>query len=479
MFRTLNLKQQQLDPDLGYIFLSNFYFHSLAILNFEVLGAICLVILLLVCSALISGSEVAFFSLSPNDIDDLNQENDTASNRILALKEQPRRLLATILISNNFINIGIVILSDFIIKKILPKGDLLNWVEGNSSWLSSQYLSSGQIATGINFFFTIIVVTFLLVLFGEVAPKVYANLNNIKLARFMSGTLSFLNKMFTPISSILVSWTNMIEKRLATRAQQASMTSKEDIDEAIKLTVLKNADSKEEGDILKSLVKFGDVTAKQVMRSRVDVKAVDFRVTFKELTKMVIRTGYSRFPVYDDDLDNITGILYAKDLIGHLDEDENFEWQALIQTDVLYVPEAKKINELLKQFQKERLHMAIVVDEYGGCSGIVTLEDILEEVIGEIKDEFDDDIEIEFKKLDDHNYIFEGKTLLNDVCRVLGIETDTFDEVKEDADSIAGLMLELAGYIPKINSEISFEQYQFKVVSVNRRRIKQVQITIP
>lgn len=193
----------------------------------------------------------------------------------------------------------------------------------------------------------------------------------------------------------------------------------------------------------------------------------------------MIRTGYSRFPVYDDDLDNITGILYAKDLIGHLDESENFEWQALIQTDVLYVPEAKKINELLKQFQKERLHMAIVVDEYGGCSGIVTLEDILEEVIGEIKDEFDDNVEIEFKKLDEHNYIFEGKTLLNDVCRVLGIETDTFDEVKEDADSIAGLMLELAGQIPKINSKINFEQYQFKVVSVNRRRIKQVQITIP
>ena len=470
-----------MDPDPGYIFLSHFYFHSLAILNFEVLGAMFLVTLLLICSALISGSEVAFFSLSPNDLDELKQENSSTSNRILALKEQPRRLLATILISNNFINIGIVILSDLIIKKILPKNNLLGWVGDHPNWFSLFPFSvtNEQIATGIHFFFTIVVVTFLLVLFGEVAPKVYANLNNVKLSRFMSGTLSFLNKLFSPISSILVGWTNLIEKRLESRAQQASMTSKEDIDEAIKLTVLKNADSKEEGDILKSLVKFGDVTAKQVMRSRVDVKAIDFRVNFKELTKMVIRTGFSRFPVYDDDLDNITGILYAKDLIGHLDEDENFEWQALIQTDVLYVPEAKKINELLKQFQKERLHMAIVVDEYGGCSGIVTLEDILEEVIGEIKDEFDDNAEIDFKKLDEHNYIFEGKTLLNDVCRVLGIDTDTFDEVKEDADSIAGLMLELAGQIPKINSKINFDQYQFKVVSVNRRRIKQVQITIP
>ena len=467
-----------MDPDLGYIFLSTFHFSLLAILNFEILGAIFLVLLLLICSALISGSEVAFFSLSPNDVDELKQENSTVSNRIISLKEQPRKLLATILICNNFINIGIVILSDFIIKKVLTKGSLLNWVDTNSNWITLP-LTNNQIATGIHFFFTIVLVTFLLVLFGEVAPKVYANLNNVKLARFMSGTLSFFNKLLSPLSSVLVSWTNWIEKRLANKTHQANLTSKEDIDEAIKLTVLNNADSKEEGDILKSLVKFGNVTAKQVMRSRVDVKAMDFRMNFKELTKMVIRTGYSRFPVYDDDLDNITGILYSKDLIGHLDEDENFEWQALIQTDVLYVPEAKKINELLKQFQKDRLHMAVVVDEYGGCSGIVTLEDILEEVIGEIKDEFDDNIEIEFKKLDDHNYIFEGKTLLNDVCRVLGIETDTFDEVKADADSIAGLMLELAGQIPKINSQISFEQYHFKVVSVNKRRIKQVQITIP
>ena len=467
-----------MDPDLGYIFLSTFHLNALAILNFEVLGAIFFVILLLLCSALISGSEVAFFSLSPNDVDDLKQENSKVSDRILTLKEKPRKLLATILICNNFINIGIVILSDFIIKKILTKGSLLNWVDYNSSWLSLP-LTNDQIATAIHFFFTIVVVTFLLVLFGEVAPKVYANLNNVKLARFMSGTLSLFNKFFSPLSGILVSWTNWIEKRLANRTHQASLTSKEDIDAAINLTVLNHADSKEEGDILRSLVKFGDVTAKQVMRSRVDVKAMDFRMNFKELTKMVIRTGYSRFPVYDDDLDNITGILYSKDLIGHLDEGENFEWQVLIQTDVLYVPEAKKINELLKQFQKERLHMAVVVDEYGGCSGIVTLEDILEEVIGEIKDEFDDDLEIEFKKLDEHNYIFEGKTLLNDVCRVLGIDTDTFDDVKADADSIAGLMLELAGQIPKINSKISFDQYHFKVVSVNKRRIKQVQITIP
>ena len=326
---------------------------------------------------------------------------------------------------------------------------------------------------------TVFGVTFLLVLFGEVAPKVYANLNNVKLAKMMSGTLTILNRIFSPISKILVSWTNWIEDKLESRAQQANMTSKEDIDEAIELTVSNDIDAKEEADILKSIVKFGDVTVKQIMRSRVDVIAIEFRTGFKDIAKVARRSGYSRIPIFDDDFDNVTGILYTKDLIGNMDQDENFEWQVLIRTDVLYVPEAKKISDLLREFQKEKLHMAIVVDEYGGSSGIVTLEDILEEVIGEIKDEFDDVIELDFKKLDDYNYIFEGKTLLNDMCRVMNLETTTFDEAKGDADTIAGLMLELFGIIPKINAEVAYNQYLFKIVSVNKRRVKQVQITLP
>jgi len=445
----------------------------------EVGIAAVLVILLLICSALISGSEVAFFSLTPNDLEDLKQENDKASARILKLKEMPRTLLATILISNNFINIAIVVISAFTLEKTLPFAVFENWAAALGAGTPTAWWSIQEVAWFIEKVITVFGVTFLLVLFGEVAPKVYANLHNVRLAKSMSRTLAFLSRVFSPFSKILVNWTNLIERKLESRAQKASVTSKEDIDEAIELTVSNDADAKEEVDILKSILKFGDVTVKQVMCSRVDVVALEFRTSFKELIKVIRRTGFSRIPIFDDDFDNVTGILYTKDLVGHLEEDENFEWQALIRTDVLYVPEAKKISDLLREFQKEKLHIAIVVDEYGGSSGIVTLEDIMEEVIGEIKDEFDDVVETDFKKLDDYNYIFEGKTLLNDMCRVMDLETTTFDEARGDADTIAGLMLELFGIIPKLNSEISHNPYLFKIVSVNKRRIKQVQITLP
>ncbi len=468
-----------MDSELGISLL--YFFHSSFILAdfpiWEVSGASFLVVILLLCSALISGSEVAFFSLTPNDIEDLKQDNSKSSERILKLKEMPRTLLATILISNNFINIGIVILSTYALNKVMPPELLATWAQPiNWGWIS---FSVEQIAWLINGAITVVGVTFLLVLFGEVAPKVYANLNNVKLAKTMSGTLNFLNGMFSPMSKILVHWTRLIETRLESKAQQANLTSKEDIDEAIELTVSNDANAKAEVDILKSIVKFGDVTVKQIMRSRVDVMALDFRTGFKDIIKVARRSGYSRIPIYDDDFDSVTGILYTKDLVGHLEEGDNYEWQALIRTNVLYVPEAKKISDLLREFQKEKLHMAIVVDEYGGSSGIITLEDILEEVIGEIKDEFDDMVELDFKKIDDYNFIFEGKTLLYDMCRVIDLETTTFDDVKGDADSIAGLMLELYGQIPKNNVEIIYNPYRFKIVSVNKRRIKQVQITLP
>ncbi len=436
------------------------------------------------CSALISGSEVAFFSLSPNDIDDLKQDNSKTSQRIIKLKEMPRTLLATILISNNFINIGIVVLSDFVLGKVMPTETFTNWAIqiGAADYLSFlPFLdpTNADIAWLVENLIKVVGVVFLLVLFGEVAPKVYANLNNVKLAKMMSGSLTALNRFFSPGSKVLVSWTNAIESRLETRAQQASLMSKEDIDEAIELTVRNDDNAEEEVDILKSILKFGDVTVKQIMCSRVDVIAVEFRTGFKEVLKLARRVSFSRIPVFDDDFDNITGILYIKDLIGHVDDGDDFEWQALIRTDLLYIPESKKISDLLKEFQQQKLHMAMVVDEYGGSSGIVTLEDVLEEVIGEIKDEFDDLSEIEFTKKDEHNYIFEGKTLLNDMCRVMDLETTTFDEAKGDADTIAGLMLELFGHIPKINAESSYNQYRFKIVSVNKRRIKQVQVTLP
>ena len=466
------------DPLLGIFF----FFSLLAFPSTGVILASILVIVLLFCSALISSSEVAFFSLTPNDLKHLEQENSPRSNKIVLLKEKPRKLLATILICNNFINIAIVIISDFVIKKLLPEELCLGWAKQLIDTFGlNNYFSNESLASSINFTIAVIGVTFLLVLFGEVAPKVYAKINNIQLATFMSPILETLIRIFSPMSNILVNGTNWIEKKLAKYSQQGSLTSLEEIGEAIELTVGNedNNEADQETDILKSIVKFGDVSVKQIMRSRVDVISIDFRINYVELLKLVRVSGFSRLPVFDEDFDNVMGILYVKDLLEHLEMGEDFEWQELIRTDVLYVPEAKKINDLLKEFQSARLHMAIVVDEYGGSSGIVTLEDILEEVIGEIRDEFDEEAEVEFEKLDDFNFIFEGKTLLNDVCRVIGIETGSFDEVKGDSDSLAGLILEMVGEIPAKGTELEYNQYLFKIVSVNKRRIEEIKIRLP
>ncbi len=434
---------------------------------------IILVIVLLICSALISSSEVAFFSLTINDLEKITQENSDATGRILKLREQPRRLLATILISNNFINIAIVVISEYLLRDLLP-------VEICNYWMSilpdvfSEYVSGGL----LHFIITVAGVTFLLVLFGEVAPKIYAKINNVSLAKFMSGKLLVLNRFFEPISSVLIKGTNVIEKRLSGKSSNG-MTSREDIDQAIELTVKDDKHGDQDIDILKGIVKFGDVSVKQIMRSRVDVVSIDFRENYTSLLKIVRSAGYSRIPIHDEDFDNITGILYVKDLLEHLDAEADYEWQELIETNVMYVPEAKKIDDLLREFQQNRTHMAVVVDEFGGSSGIVTLEDIMEEVIGEIKDEFDDEIELNYQKLDDFNYIFEGKTLLNDVCRVIGVDTTTFDAVKGDADSVAGLILEFVGHIPKREQELKYNDYRFKIVSVDDRRIREIQITLP
>ena len=437
---------------------------------------ILIIVLLLICSALISSSEVAFFSLTASDFQKLEQENNNRSSRdILSLKDFPRRLLATILISNNFINIGIVILSDYIFRMALPVANFVAMMRSVPDYWLLFGVTREQLGKYIHFGITVIGVTFLLVLFGEVAPKVYAKLNNMKIARFMSRPLMFLSIIFKPLSNLLVSGTSIIERKLARHAG-ASSTSKQDIDQAIELTV---KDEQQEIDILKGIVKFGEVSVKQIMCSRVDVVTVDFKTTFAELIKLIKQSGYSRIPVIDEDFDNVTGILYVKDLLKFLNEADDFEWQGYIRPEVHYVPEAKKISDLLKEFQSKRQHMAIVVDEYGGSSGIATLEDIMEEVIGEIKDEFDDTIEVEFKKIDDANFVFEGKTLLNDVCRVVGIDTGIFDDEKGDADSLAGLLLEIIGFIPKKGRVVYSGEYRLEVMSVNKRRIEQIKITLP
>ena len=466
------------EPDSYHASLFLFIIPLTAIPVLGVAAAFALIVILLLCSAFISSSEVAFFSLTPNDLERLKQENTPATQRIMGLVDSPRSLLATILICNNFINIAIVILSDFIFRKIFPIEISENIAQSIINLLSLD-TTKAVLGQTVNFTITVIGVTFLLVLFGEVAPKVYAKINNIKLAKLMSGSLLKLSRFFRPLSGLLIKGTSLIENRLAKRSQNGSITSKEDIDNAIELTVRDEIGAKQDIDILKGIVKFGEVSVKQIMRSRVDVIAVDFRIGFLELMKVIRDSGYSRIPVFDEDFDNVTGILYIKDLLAHIEEDNKFEWQAFIRPNVLYVPEAKKISDLLKDFQTQRLHMAVVVDEYGGSSGIVSLEDIMEEVIGDIRDEFDDEVEVEFEKIDDYNFIFEGKTLLNDVCRIIGVDTNTFDEVKGDADSVAGMILEIIGHIPKVGQEVVYEQYRFKIVAVNKRRVEQIRITLP
>ena len=463
------------------LFLFYLYILYLSTPSVEAVLGVVVVLLLLACSALISGSEIAFFSLSSKDYEELKQSSDPRSVMITRLLKMPRKLLATILISNNFINIAIVILSDFILLQFIPLTTFSNWANNFINSLPIQTeLSIEQVSIAINFIIITVGITFLLVLFGEVAPKIYAKINNVRLAKIMSQPLTILLRVFSPISSLLVSMTNVMENRLAkSSVGNSNTTSREDIDDAIELTVRMEDNTEQEIDILKSIVKFGEVSVKQIMRSRVDVIAVDFRLTFPKVLKMIRESGYSRIPVYENDFDNVTGIIYVKDLLSHVHKTEKFEWQTLIRTNVLYAPEAKKIDDLLREFQRRKLHMAIVVDEYGGSSGIVTLEDIMEEIIGEIKDEFDDEPEILYKRMGKFTFLFEGKTLIIDMCKVLNLDTSLFDEARGESDSLAGLILECFGNIPKVDQEIRLQDFSFKVTAANNRRIEQVLVTLP
>lgn len=469
-----------MDPEPGsYFLIEHLNFIALTSTGSSLWVSLFLVIFLLGCSALISGSEVAYFSLTLNDIEDLEQDKKPAASRIVRLVHQPRYLLATILIANNFINIAITILSVFILQQILPENLLGHWSASISDFVTplKTYVSDKTITAAFRITIEVVLVTFFLVLFGEVAPKVYAKMHSLKLASFMSRALLLMKKIFYPLSSVLVKSTQIIESRLENQTKNSSAYY--DIDQAIELTVSHEKDSASEVDILKSIVKFNHTSVKQIMRARVDVIALDFRDRFNEVIKEIKASGYSRYPVYEEDFDNIMGILYTKDLLNHMDEKDNFEWQELIRTNVLYVPEAKKINDLLTEIQTRKIHMSIVVDEYGGSSGIVTLEDVMEEIIGEIKDEFDADAALDYRQLDKYNYLFEGKTMINDLCRVVGLDTASFDEARGESDSIAGLLLEVCGYIPKKDQEIKINNHSFKVMAVNKRRIEKIKITLP
>jgi len=439
--------------------------------------SVLILLVLLASSALVSGSEVAFFSLSPHDLENLKGEDSADNRSILRLRSKPRRLLATILIANNFINIAIVVLSDFVISSVFGT-DWFNSAGASVGGFLNISVDPAIIGSFINFLITVAGVTFLLVLFGEVAPKIYANLNNLSFAKFMSRPMLVLFKLFRPFSSILVHWSTKMESRFIYQRSGLDDTSKEELDKAIELTVSSETESSEEADILRGIIKFGNVSAKQIMRSRVDVVAIDQSAEYSDLLKIIRESGFSRIPVFNEDFDNIIGILYAKDLLGHANEGAGFDWQKFIRTDVLYVPESKKIDDLLKEFQLRRLHMGIVVDEFGGSAGIVTLEDIMEEVIGEIKDEFDEDEEVDYIKINDYNYIFDGKTMLNDVARVINMDKSVFDDIKGGADSLAGLLLNHFGMIPRKDRTLLLHPFKFKIVSVTKRRIEKVHLTL-
>ncbi|MCK4854204.1 MAG: gliding motility-associated protein GldE [Bacteroidales bacterium] len=410
--------------------------------------AVFIVLILLVGSALISGSEVAYFSLSPTDKQNLEDRDTRNSRAVLELIRKPVRLLGTILITNNFINVGIVIISSFVMNRLINFGT----------------------SKTLQFMTQVVIVTFILLLFGEILPKLYANLYASRFAQFMAYPLKFFEKLFYPISSMLIYSTSMVNRRLARKKQNISM---DDLSEALELT---SKDISEEKNILEGIIKFGNIDVKEIMKARIDVVSADIKTNLDELISIAIDSGYSRIPIYDKTFDNVKGILYIKDLLPHIHKSKNFKWQSLIRP-LYYVPENKKIDDLLNEFQTKKIHMAIVVDEYGGTSGIITLEDIIEEIVGEITDESDED-EVFFDQISGNEYLFDGKILLNDLYKILETEDDIFESVKGDADTLAGLILELKGDFPDRGEKTSFRNFEFIIEAVDKRRIKQIRLII-
>ena len=417
--------------------------------NVEIILALLSVIFLIILSALVSGSEVSFFSLNANKLDELSKVDQKRERQIRKLLSNPNKLLATILIANNFINVSIIIVSYYITLELFD------------------FSESDRL---IQFFIQVVLITFILVLLGEITPKVYAKQNSVVFSKRMIPLINFMDLVFTPLSFILLVSTSFIDNRLKKKSSNVSM---QEISQAIDLT--SNNDKHSEKRILKSIVEFANIDVKEIMKPRTDVIALGMNASFEEVIKVVLSSSYSRIPVYEDTFDNVKGILYIKDLLPYLDK-KKFNWIDLCHP-ALFVPETKKINDLLKEFQDKKIHLSIVVDEYGGTSGIVTLEDILEEIVGEINDEFDDDGE-QYSKLDNNTFLFEAKISLNDFLRIVDGKSDYFDDIKGDSDSIAGIILEKTGVIPKTAEEIIFGQYLFIIESVDDRKIKRVKVII-
>lgn len=414
-----------------------------------VVFAAVLAAVLLGVSAFASGSEIAFFSLSPSDLNDLEPEKNSKDSCIEKLRDDSERTLATILVANNFVNVTIIMLCNYVFGSIIDFG--------NAYWLQ--------------FLCITVLLTFLLLLFGEIMPKVFARQKPLAFCRNAVGGIMFARRLFWPIETILLK-SGVLTEHLFRKNNH--VLSVDELGQALELTD-KN-EIKDEKSMLQGIIRFGDETVKEIMTSRKDVVDIDIKSSFSSVIKCIVENNYSRIPVYQDNSDNIRGVLYIKDLLLHIGKPDSFRWQSLIRPPH-FVPETKKVDDLLREFQANRVHIAIVVDEFGGTSGIVTLEDILEEIVGEIHDEYDDDDKT-YRRLNTNTYIFDGKTLLSDLCRILNIPDDKFSDIEGEADTLAGLVLEMKGDFPRLHEKFEYDNFTFEVLEISERRISSVKVTI-
>lgn len=418
--------------------------------NASLIFSSILLIVLLICSALISGSEVAFFSLTRSDLDKSAEEKNRSLEIVSTLLERPKKLLATILVANNFINIAIVILFAYM-TNFLFESIQIGWLK---------------------FLLEVVVVTFLILLFGEIIPKIYASRNRVKFSTYMAKPILVLDFLLSPISMPMRSVTESIHRKLG---KEKSNLSIDQLSQALELTS-QHETTEEEHKILQGIVSFGNTDTKQVMRPRIDIFAINIEQKYADILPEIISNGYSRIPVYKDTIDSVVGILYVKDLLPYIDR-KQLDWTTLLR-EPYFVPENKKLDDLMLEFQTKKVHLAVVVDEYGGTSGIVSLEDVIEEIVGDISDEFDDE-DLTFTKIDDFNYSFDGKTPLKDFYKIIDLEDDSeFENNKGEAETIAGFVLEISGIFPRRNSKINFNNYVFTIEALDKKRIKQVKFTI-
>ena len=435
--------------DISYITesLSDVYFNvpSVGVIVAAVLAAV-----LLLLSGFASGSEIAFFSLSPADVSELEQSKGNGDRNIKTLRSDSERTLATILIANNFVNVTIIMLCNYVFASVVHFGPKAYWLQ---------------------FLCITVLLTFLLLLFGEIMPKVYSRQNPLGFCRKAVGGIMLVRRLFWPLETLLISSVAWMEKVVS---KDSHVLSVDDLEQALELT--DKEEIKEEKSILQGIIRFGDETAKEVMTRRQDIVDIEIRSSFADVLDCIVENNYSRIPVYQDNEDNIRGVLSIQDLLPHLSKPATFRWQSLIRPGY-FVPETKKIDDLLREFQENKVHIAIVVDEFGGTSGLVTMEDILEEIVGEINDEYDED-EKTYSKINYNTYLFEGKTLLSDLCKILNVDDEEFADVAGDADSLAGMLLEIKGDFPSLHERIDYRHYTFEIMGIEERRISRVKLVI-